>query len=108
MSVWVVDASVAVKWVLEEDRTDLALALREAPQSLIAPDLLHAETANAIWKKVQRKELTATAAREIHSTILRAPVVTIPSGFLVSLALDIAMRTGRSVYDCLYVSLAER
>jgi predicted nucleic acid-binding protein len=57
----VVDASVAVKWVVEEPRTEEALLLR-ATSRLLAPDLLVAECANILWKKVQRQELTPQEA----------------------------------------------
>jgi predicted nucleic acid-binding protein len=46
----VIDASIAVKWVVEEDGTSEALALRQKAK-LIAPELLVAECANILWKK---------------------------------------------------------
>ena len=49
MSGLVIDASVAIKWVIEEAGTKEALALRR--QALAAPDLLVAECANILWKK---------------------------------------------------------
>jgi predicted nucleic acid-binding protein len=39
---FVIDASIAVKWLVEEDGTPQALALRRRAR-LIAPDLLAAE-----------------------------------------------------------------
>jgi predicted nucleic acid-binding protein len=57
----VVDASIAVKWVVEEEGTLHALALlRQA--KLIAPELLVAECANILWKKVLRDELSEDEA----------------------------------------------
>lgn len=56
----VIDASVAVKWLIEEDGTAEALALRG--RKLIAPDLLIAECANIFWKRVQRGELSKEEA----------------------------------------------
>jgi len=49
----VIDASVAVKWVVEENGTPEVLALRQRAR-LIAPELLVAECANILWKKVRR------------------------------------------------------
>jgi len=46
----VIDASVAVKWVVEEDGTADAPALRRSAK-LIAPELLMAECADILWKK---------------------------------------------------------
>jgi predicted nucleic acid-binding protein len=48
----VIDASVAVKWVVEEEGTAEALALLRASK-LVAPELLVAECANILWKKAQ-------------------------------------------------------
>ena len=53
----VIDASVAVKWVLDEPRSDAALALRN--EQLAAPALWLAEAANALWRHVRVGELTA-------------------------------------------------
>ncbi len=57
----VIDASVAIKWVVEEDGTESALALRQQAK-LIAPDLLVPECANILWKKAQRNELSRDEA----------------------------------------------
>ncbi|MEB2846263.1 hypothetical protein GAO09_06440 [Rhizobiales bacterium RZME27] len=57
-----VDASVAIKWVVDEIGTDKALALRGNTR-LLAPELLLAECANILWKKVRRGELTASEGR---------------------------------------------
>jgi predicted nucleic acid-binding protein len=45
----VVDASVALKWALEEPGSDRARLLSSA--RLEAPDLLPIECANVLWKK---------------------------------------------------------
>ncbi len=60
MSDLVIDASVAIKWVIEEEGTAEALTLRR--QHLIAPDLIIPECANILWKKVRRDELSAEEA----------------------------------------------
>jgi hypothetical protein len=54
----VIDASIAIKWVIEEEGTKEALALRS--RALSAPDLLIAECANILWKKVRRKRAFGT------------------------------------------------
>ncbi len=53
MNTFVIDASIAVKWVVEENGTAEALVLRQKAK-LIASELLVAECANILWKKVQR------------------------------------------------------
>ena len=61
MNTLVIDASIAVKWVVEEEGTPEALALRQKAK-LIAPELLVAECANVLWKKVQIGELLKAEA----------------------------------------------
>jgi predicted nucleic acid-binding protein len=58
----VVDASVAVKWVIPEVLSDQADAVRGRADHVLAPDLLLPEAANALWKKLTRREITAREA----------------------------------------------
>ena len=54
----IVDASVALKWVLTEDGTDRARALI-TQRPLAAPDLLWVECTNVLWVKARRGQITA-------------------------------------------------
>ncbi|OFW37311.1 MAG: hypothetical protein A3F70_06700 [Acidobacteria bacterium RIFCSPLOWO2_12_FULL_67_14] len=54
MSLFVVDASVVVKWCVPEVHSDAARRLLAKPHEYVAPDLLFAETANTIWKKMRQ------------------------------------------------------
>ena len=56
----VIDASVAVKWVVPEPGSGHAEILID--HGLVAPDLIYAECANVFWKKVRRGELTENEA----------------------------------------------
>ena len=68
----VIDASVAVKWVLNEPRTDAALALGN--EQLVAPALWLAEAANALWRHVRLGDLTTEQALARMSELEQAPV----------------------------------
>ena len=57
----VIDASVAVKLLVDEDGADQAMIVYRTFE-LLAPELLLAECANIIWKKTRRGELTAPEA----------------------------------------------
>ena len=46
---FVADASVAVKWFVKQDRWEEARALAKPPQEVIAPELVLAEIASALW-----------------------------------------------------------
>lgn len=108
MSVFVVDASVVVKWFVPEIHSDKARRLLAAPHEYVAPDLLFAETANTIWKKVRRKELTAEQGQRLVADIGRIAVETVSCRSLAEDAHALANATARTVYDCMYVALAVR
>ena len=103
----VVDTSVAVKWYIPEPGGEHALALRVTGNDLVAPDLLVAEFGNVLWKKVRRGELDSAEAAEIADAFVRAcPVRLRPSLPYSALALDLALRYERSVYDALFLAVA--
>jgi len=108
VSLFVVDASVVVKWFVPEIHSDKARRLLAGPHAYIAPDLLFAETANTIWKKVRRKELTAEDGRRLVADMGRVAVEAVSCRALAEDAHALATVTGRTVYDCLYIALAVR
>jgi predicted nucleic acid-binding protein len=108
VSVFVVDASVVVKWFVPEIHSAAARRLLELPHEYVAPDLLFAETANTIWKKIRRKELTAEEGRKLVADIGRIAVETVSCRVLAEDAHALANATGRTVYDAMYVALAVR
>jgi predicted nucleic acid-binding protein len=104
----VIDASVAVKWVLPEVGAARAAALRGAPDELIAPTLIAAEIGSTIRKRVAAKQLTvaeALSAAEIATGLLNR-LVLIPE--LAGRALELAIELRHPIYDCFYLALAER
>lgn len=108
MKTVVIDASVVVKLFFEEEHSKAAEQCVARADELLAPDLIWAETANVIWKRQRRGDLTADAALDLARHILALPVAIHPSADLVSDALYLAMRLERTVYDCLYLALAVR
>jgi predicted nucleic acid-binding protein len=75
---------------------------------LQAPDLIYAELGNVIWKRHGRGEVDNDEAGRLLTDLRRLPLQTTPCGDLVEAGLELALRTGRSVYDCLYLALAVR
>lgn len=108
MSVYVLDASVVLKWFIPEAYSDLARTLLDGSHEYVVPDLLFAETANVIWKKVRRSELTPQRGQRLVWDIGRIGVETVSSRALAEEALLLANATGQTVYDCMYVALAAR
>jgi predicted nucleic acid-binding protein len=105
----IVDASVAVKWLLEEHGSATARRLFSPRRRLVAPDLLELEFANAVWKRVQRREMEAEQAEELFEDfqqIVGQSLEIVASQAYLSTALGLANVTGGTVYDCLYLSLA--
>lgn len=101
----VVDASVALKWVLLEEDRDRAIALLTEDE-LIAPDLLHIECANTLTMRVRRGLISSTDAVDALQVILTAPVLIRPSASLVAKAHALSVELSRTAYDSLYLALA--
>jgi predicted nucleic acid-binding protein len=103
----VVDASVAAKWVLEEDGSDRANALR-AEGGLIAPSLVAAEIGNTLWKAVHRGLVSrADALVAVEAALLPFDAL-MANEELLARALEMAMDLSHPIYDCFYLALAER
>lgn len=102
----VVDASAAVKWVLDEPHAAAAARLLDGAR-LHAPDHWLAEAMNAVWGRVWRGELVAEQGAERIRILLRAPVKGVPLADLAPAAFGIAAAEGVTIYDALYVALAE-
>lgn len=105
MTSLVIDASIAVKWVIGEQDTSAALALRRGAR-LIAPDLLVAECANILWKKAQRGELSSAEALFAARLLQAADIELSPMRALFEDATRIAIELGHPAYDCVYLALA--
>jgi predicted nucleic acid-binding protein len=101
----VIDASIAVKWVVEENGTPQALRLRQR-MKLIAPELLIAECANILWKKVQRGELSKDEALLAARLLQAAEIELLPTRILLEPATRIAIELDHPAYDCVYLALA--
>ena len=106
MTTLVVDASVAAKWFLPEVHSDDALRLLDTPSRLLVPDLLYPEVGNTLWKRAGKKELSMEQAVEIIGALEALPLTQFPTRPLMAAAIDIACRTGRTVYDSVYLALA--
>lgn len=103
----VIDASALVAVVAEEVHSAAARAASRNA-ALIAPDLILAEIANVLWKKVRRGMISPERAlTAIHDV---GPLLTLlePAADLAAAALALALRRDHPAYDCFYVVLAQR
>lgn len=107
---WVVDASVVVKWFLPEsgtaEATNVLRQIRRGDARAVVPELLLAETANVVWKRVMQGSIAAADAATIVEAIIESPFHVERTAPLLPTALAIAMETHCTVYDAIYVALA--
>jgi predicted nucleic acid-binding protein len=105
----VVDASVVIKWFIPEADSDKAVKLRdrhvEGSLTLMAPDLLVYEVANALF---YHPDLSIDEVKEDLEALLMLDLDLIqPSGEFVSSIAEDARKYAVSVYDSSYLALAE-
>jgi predicted nucleic acid-binding protein len=104
----VVDASIAVQWIAREPGSEAAATLLLGQQPLLAPDIMPVEVANALWKKVRRRDLPEADLGGALTRLLASDIVLSPTVSLLLRATRLAVQTGHPVYDCVYVALAEQ
>ena len=109
----VIDASVAIKLLVEEplsDQVDLLFSrLVENPNShLYVPDIFYAECANILWKYTMRFGMTKTVARRNLKHLEALAFEQIGTANFIEDVLDVALQYGVTVYDACYVALARR
>lgn len=102
----VVDASVAIKWVVPEPNSAAAAALKSS--LLVAPDLIRAEYGNILWRQTKQGLLSADEAIYLFGVLADVPVALTPSERLEMDALSIACELKHPIYDCYYLALAQR
>ena len=104
----VVDASVALKWVVPEAGSEAAQALRAEDAHLIAPTLAMAEIGNVLWKKSMRGEIARGEAVLALRLALSHFTEFVPLDDLREPALEMAIELRHPIYDCFYLALAQR
>ncbi|WP_299823014.1 type II toxin-antitoxin system VapC family toxin [uncultured Jannaschia sp.] len=103
----VIDTSVAIKWIIDEEGSDKADLLRGS--DMVAPALLRIEAANVLRTIAARKALSNAHALELFLLLQTAPVTIVDADeILERRALKLALELRHPVYDCVYLALAER
>ena len=103
----VIDASVAVKWFVDEPRRDQARDVLGRDMDLIAPDLILVEVANALRNKIRNdfadKSLMQTALMKLPGMFDQ------PIGARETLdeAFEIGCKINHPVSDCVYLACAK-
>jgi predicted nucleic acid-binding protein len=107
MTGYVVDASVAVKWLVTETFSDQAVRLLDRELTLVAPELLFAEAANALWAMCRRGDISKADVTEAVDVLKAAPIeVPVSMRELATTAARLAIDLDHPTYDCFYLALA--
>jgi len=113
LNIFVIDASVAAKWILpasQEPLTREAISFlsdwTDGKIQLIVPDFLWIELANILWKAIRRGRSTRSAAEAGLNSLRQRKIPAFRSIRLLDSAFEKAVTYDRTVYDCLYIALA--
>jgi predicted nucleic acid-binding protein len=112
MNKLVVDASVALRWVLKDEKEVRADALlyqcMASLSDMLVPPLFLAEVTNAVYLSVRRHRLTLEEAKLALETIIQIGMQVIEPSGLYLRSLELAVNYGMSnAYDAQYLALAE-
>ena len=104
----VLDASVALSWVIPDEGAGAALdlrqiAIREAT-ALAVPPTFWFEVANALWVSVRRERIASSGAHAALAALQAFGVETLPCS--VPACLAASEGTGLTVYDAAYIVVA--
>lgn len=104
MKTVILDASVAVKWFIDDHLTPQALRAAEL-HTFRAPWLILPETTNGLWKYARRGDL---GVGDLEAAIrhVEANVACLPDADLMRIAARLACQFDHPVYDCCYLALA--
>ena len=108
----VIDASIALSWYFEDERTPAANALLDqvAAEGAVVPSLWKLETANGLQIALRRQRINAAFRDRALRQLARLPI-TIDHETDVhawTATLQLADRFGLTLYDAAYVELAQR
>ena len=104
----VVDASVAIKWLVDEEHSDLAGQLTGEQHELFAPRLMAAEIGNGLWRKARAGELQRDRVAGLAGAIPRMNIRWDDDETICADAVRLAIALNHPVYDCVYLALAHR
>ena len=105
---FVVDASVAVKWLVAEEDADIADQLAASGQELHAPRLMASEVANVLWRKARVGQMERADAAAAMALLADMPVRWNDDETVSADAVRLALALDHPVYDCMYLALAHR
>lgn len=106
----VIDASVALSWLFEDELDDFATrsAERVVRETALVPAIFPAEVANALLFAVKRARVSEGDVRGALGRIAELPIRIASTGLALAEEMDLAQRHGLTIYDAMYLALAKR
>src|ERR1043166_8324526 len=108
---YVLDANVALRWVLNEQHSDKAINLRnefrQGLHELLAPDFFPVEVAHALTRAERRRAIPQGQASVLLADVMLTPPILHSTDPLLVRATELSSQARASVYDCCYLLLAE-
>jgi predicted nucleic acid-binding protein len=108
VTAYVVDASVAVKWLIYEESSDRAVAFARSKNHFISPRMIMAEVANALARKAIQGVISSEEAKRQFSRLPYFFDEIVSVDDLLANALHNACQFRHPVYDLVYVEAARR
>jgi predicted nucleic acid-binding protein len=104
----VVDANVAIKWVVVQPHFERAREIIARGTHLIVPAMFTAEVTNALWGYVRTRQISPAQARAGLRSILEQISLIELDTELADEALGVGSELNYTPYDCFYLVLAMR
>ena len=104
----IVDASVALKWLVPESDSATAETIVGKASPLHAPHFLMIETVNACWKNWRKQLIDSSIVLEASSKLTGLIDVWHRDETLMEDAARLAIELQHPIFDCLYLALAKQ
>ena len=108
MTAYVVDASVAVKWLIYEESSDRAVEFARSNNHFIAPRMIMTEVANALARKTIQGAISSEDAKQQFTKLPYFFDEVVSVDDLITDALHNACLFRHPIYDLIYVEAARR
>ncbi|MEZ5691021.1 MAG: type II toxin-antitoxin system VapC family toxin [Rickettsiales bacterium] len=107
----IIDASVAVKWILPEEFSEQAELLLSKHNNMYAPSIVNLEVVSAITKRYRMgalsRNLTYMALNEWEKHIKKESIILVKNSEIWEEAKELTLSIPHSFPDCLYLALAK-
>lgn len=108
MRTLVVDASVAVKWLVPEDMSDIAKEISVSTDRLVAPRLIETEIANALVRRTMQGALSRQEASDYFRKVSFLLPQLIDVDDMIEPAFENACVLRHPIYDLIYLETERR